>query len=66
MDTSGSRQVDAGENQDQATDQDDDVISPQASKDDSTPGLPTPAKTPEPQLDTTNVELLSALIKRKP
>jgi hypothetical protein len=46
-------------NQDQATDQeelnpqDDDVIGPQASKDDPPPGLPTPAQSPEPQPNIT-------------
>ena len=55
MDISGTRQVDSGGNQDQATDQeelnpqDNDVIGPQALKDDPPPGLPTPAQSPEPQ-----------------
>ena len=55
MDISGSQQVDSGGNQDQATDQkelnpqDDDVIGPQASKDNPPPGLPTPAQSLEPQ-----------------
>ena len=53
-DISGSRQVEPGGNQDQATDQeelnpqDNDIIGPQASKDDPPPGLPTPAQSPEP------------------
>ncbi len=57
VDISGSQQVDSGGNQDQATDQeelnpqDNDVIGPQASKDDPPPGLPTPAQSPEPQLN---------------
>jgi hypothetical protein len=52
-DIGGSRQVDFDEDQDQATDQkelgsqDDDVISPQASKDDFLPELLTPDLTPE-------------------
>lgn len=49
MDIGGSRQVDSGGNQDQATDQDDDVTSPETSRDDFLPALPTPDKTPEPQ-----------------
>ena len=54
MDSGGHQQADSGGNQDQATDQkelnsqDDDVIGPQASKDDPLPGLPTPAQLPEP------------------
>ena len=49
MDIGGSQQVESGGNQDQATDQeelnpqDDDVIRPQASKDNPLNGLPTPA-----------------------
>ena len=42
-DIGGSQQVESGGNQDQAADQDDDAIGPQASKDDPPPGLPTPA-----------------------
>ena len=65
VDIGRSRQVDSSGNQDQATDQeelnpqDDDVIGPQASKDDPPPGLPTPAQSPEPQPNTasTNREL---------
>jgi hypothetical protein len=47
-DSGGNQQVDSGGNQDQAIDQeklnsqDDDVIGPQASKDDPLPNLPTP------------------------
>lgn len=59
VDSGGSRQVDAEENQD------DDVISTQFSKDDSTPGLPTPAETPEPQSNTTNVEPSSSSINQR-
>ena len=46
--------MDSDENQDRATDQeelgpqDNDVISPQTSKDDFLPELPTPETTPEP------------------
>ena len=49
MDINGSRQVESGGNQDQATDQeelnpqDDDAIGPQASKDNPPHGLSTPA-----------------------
>src|ERR1700679_3390148 len=56
---SRNRQVDSGGNQDQATDQekpnpqDNNAISPQASKDDPLPNLPTPAQLPEPQPNTT-------------
>ena len=55
MDISGSQQVESGENQDQATDQeelnpqDNNTIGPQALKDDPPPGLPTPAQPLEPQ-----------------
>ena len=67
VDIGGSRQVDSGGNQDQATDrevnhQDDDVISPQASKDD----LPTPILTPEPQSNITTTESLSSSTNQKP
>ena len=53
-DISKSRQVEPSGNQDQATNQeelnpqDDDVIGPQALKDDPLPGLPTPAQLLEP------------------
>jgi len=68
VDISGSRQVDSGGNQNQATDreehntQDDDVIGPQASKDD----LPTPILTPEPQSNTTTTESSSPSTNQKP
>ena len=42
VDSSGSQQVDANKNQDN------NIINPQALKDNSIPSLPTPAKTPEP------------------
>jgi hypothetical protein len=51
--------VDSDGNQDQATDQEElgpqdiDVISPQASRDDFLPELPTPELTPEPTPETT-------------
>ena len=48
MDSSGNRQVDPGGNQDQANNQEN-AISPQASKDDPLPNLPTPAQSLEPQ-----------------
>ena len=59
VDSSGNRQVDSGGNQDQATDQkelnpqDDNVIGPQASKDNPLPSLPTLAQLPEPQSNIT-------------
>ena len=53
MDIDGSQQVESGGNQDQAADQDDDAIGPQASKDDPPPGLPTLALSPEPQPNIT-------------
>ena len=58
VDSGGNRQVDSSGNQDQATDQEelnpqgDNIIGPQA-KDDPLPGLPTPAQSPEPQLNGT-------------
>ena len=65
-DISGSRQVESSGNQDQTTDQDDDAIGPQASKDDPLPGLPTPAQSPEPQLTVpTNREPRFELILEK-
>jgi hypothetical protein len=53
VDIGGSRQADSGGNQELGL-QDDDVISPQTSKDDFLPSLPTPDETPEPQLIPTN------------
>jgi len=56
VDIGGSRQVDSGGNQVQATDreelnpQDDDAIGRRASKEDPPPGLPTLAQPLEPQL----------------
>ena len=47
VDSGGNRQVDSGGNQDQANDQEN-VISPQVSKDDPLPNLPTPATTQAP------------------
>ena len=47
VDSGGNRQVDSGGNQDQANDQEN-AISPQASKDDPLPNLPTPATTTAP------------------
>jgi hypothetical protein len=58
VDISGSWQVDSG-NQDQATNQkelnpqDNNIIGPQASKDNPLPGHPTPAQSPEPQPNIT-------------
>ena len=50
--------MESGKNQDQVTDQDNDIIGPQASKDNPPPGLPTPAQSLEPQLMApTNQEL---------
>ena len=66
VDSGGNRQVDSGGNQDQATDQerlnsqDDDVIGPQASKDDPLPNLLTPAQLPEPQPNITTAPSLQA------
>jgi len=60
--------VDSGGNQNQATDreelnpQDDDVIGPQASKDD----LPTPILTPEPQSNITTTESSSSSTNQRP
>ena len=68
VDIGGSRQVDSGGNQDQATDreelnhQDDDIMSPQASKDD----LPTPILTPEPQSNITTTKSLSSSTNQRP
>ena len=65
-DIGGSRQVESGGNQDQATDQDDDAIGPQASKDDPPPGLPTLAQSLEPQLTApTNREPRFELVLEK-
>ena len=71
-DIGGSRQVESGGNQDQATDQeelnpqDNDAIGPQASKDDPLPDLPTPAQSPEPQLTApTNREPRFELVPEK-
>ena len=71
-DIGGSRQVESGGNQDQATDQeelnpqDNDAIGPQASKDGPLPDLPTPAQSPEPQLTApTNREPRFELIPEK-
>src|SRR6266702_5470212 len=46
MDIGGSRQVVPNGNRGELNRQDDDLISPQASKDDYLPGLPTPESTP--------------------
>ena len=73
VDSSGNQQVDSGgnqqvdpKNQDQTINQEklnsqENAISPQASKDDPLPGLPTLAQSPEPQLNIT-----TALTNREP
>ena len=55
VDSGGNRQVDSGGNQDQANDQEN-AISPQASKDDPLPNLPTPATTTAPPIQPPSVQ----------